>query len=59
MEGKNVYVVVDEYGSLWPFIAEDYEGALAQFHDSQDAEIEGIFVYGSDRVGLRCLLAPA
>ncbi|BBC43899.1 hypothetical protein SEA_DELORIS_77 [Mycobacterium phage Deloris] len=53
MEGKNVYVVVDEWGSLWPFIAEDYEGALAQFHDSQDAEIEGIFVYGSEKVGLR------
>ncbi|AIT13393.1 hypothetical protein PBI_EQUEMIOH13_77 [Mycobacterium phage Equemioh13] len=53
MEGKNVYVVVDEYGSLWPFIAEDYEDALSQYRDCQDAEIEGIFVYGSEKVGLR------
>ncbi|QTF81500.1 hypothetical protein SEA_TARSUSIV_76 [Mycobacterium phage TarsusIV] len=49
----NVYVVVDPDGRLLPYIADDIEGALKQHAEGDGSEIEGIFVYGSDRVGVR------
>lgn len=48
-----VYVVVDPDGRLLPYIADGMEDALRQHADNDGTDIEGIFVYGSDRVGLR------
>ncbi|AOT24996.1 hypothetical protein PBI_KALPINE_77 [Mycobacterium phage Kalpine] len=50
---QNVYVVVDCDGRLLPYIADDFEEALRQHSENDGCEFEGVFVYGSDRVGLR------
>ncbi|AXH46813.1 hypothetical protein SEA_ACOLYTE_70 [Mycobacterium phage Acolyte] len=50
---QNVFVVVDPDGRLLPYIADDMEDALQQHADNDGTEVEGIFVYGSTRVGLR------
>ncbi|AHG24299.1 hypothetical protein KIY80_gp75 [Mycobacterium phage Benvolio] len=50
---QNVYVVVDPDGRLLPYIADDFEDAIRQHTEGDGAEFEGIFIYGSSRVGLR------
>ncbi|ASR86176.1 hypothetical protein SEA_BOBSWAGET_71 [Mycobacterium phage BobSwaget] len=50
---QNVFVVVDPDGRLLPYIADDIEEALKQHSENDGSEIEGVFVYGSPRVGLR------
>ncbi|APC46195.1 hypothetical protein PBI_STARSTUFF_79 [Mycobacterium phage StarStuff] len=49
---ENVYVVVDGDGRRLPYIAEDFEDAIRQHLEADGAEFEGIFIYGSERVGL-------
>ncbi|WP_200962211.1 hypothetical protein [Mycobacterium sp. Root265] len=51
---ETMYVVVDYDGQKFPYLAEGFNDALQKHSDATDAmhEVEGIFGYGSTRVGL-------
>ncbi|AGS82758.1 hypothetical protein ANNAL29_77 [Mycobacterium phage AnnaL29] len=49
---ENVYIVVDPDGRKLPYLADDLESALQQHSENDGSEIEGVFVYGSPRVGV-------
>ncbi|AMS01065.1 hypothetical protein SEA_ARCHERNM_71 [Mycobacterium phage ArcherNM] len=52
MLDQTVFIVIDPDGRRLPYLADDMEDALKQHSEGDGTEVEGIFVYGSDRVGL-------
>ncbi|AKF14244.1 hypothetical protein SEA_LUCHADOR_80 [Mycobacterium phage Luchador] len=51
-DGQEVWIVVDPDGRKLPYLADDLDDALRQHSENDGSFIEGVFPYGSKRVGV-------